>query len=288
MAENHLICFSSASHAVVQARLSQSATRFNMRVRCYTQRWLRHTEFYRTNRRILDQSRLAGYDLWKPYIILETLRSIPKHDIVAYLDCDHVLTDKLDTVLDLCNRAQPILVFGSHGHKSVLERERTKRDCFVLMGCDNALYYDTVQAAGGFFACRNDPDAVDFVKDWLNFCTDERILTDMPNVMGLPNLEGYVEHRHDQSVLSLLAKRSSLPMYRFPSEKTNYLKMPAFRVPGEYLAEPYSVEPMENSPYGTLLAGNLPFMKNSVYLRHRRICSMISGGMRRIFKCTGN
>lgn len=56
-----------------------------------------------------------------------------------------------------------------------------------------------------------------FVEEWLRYCRDERILTDIPNESGYPNLTGFVDHRHDQSVLSLLAEKYHINLYRKPS-----------------------------------------------------------------------
>lgn len=39
---------------------------------------------------------------------------------------------------------------------------------------------------------------------WLEYCTDDRILTNKPNECGQPNLPEFRAHRHDQAVLSVL------------------------------------------------------------------------------------
>jgi hypothetical protein len=46
-----------------------------------------------------------------------------------------------------------------------------------------------------------------FVQTWLEYCTDDRILTDRPNECGRPDLPEFIAHRHDQAVLSVLAWR---------------------------------------------------------------------------------
>jgi hypothetical protein len=61
---------------------------------------------------------------------------------------------------------------------------------------------------------RASPCPVDrrFVWTWLDYCADPRGLTDHPNELGPPDLPGFIEHRHDQSVLSVLywRERASL------------------------------------------------------------------------------
>jgi len=45
-----------------------------------------------------------------------------------------------------------------------------------------------------------------FVANWLTFASDPRAVTDQPNELG-ENLPGFKDHRHDQSVFSLLCKK---------------------------------------------------------------------------------
>ena len=41
----------------------------------------------------------------------------------------------------------------------------------------------------------------------MGYACDARIITDMPNVCGKQNYRGFIEHRHDQSIFSLLTKK---------------------------------------------------------------------------------
>ena len=82
---------------------------------------------------------------------------------------------------------------------------------------------------------------------------NKNILTDIPNACGLSNLPEFKDHRHDQSILSLLAKKHNVEMFRDPSQWGNPHKRPSARQKNEMLPFPYSDEPFLNSPYGTLL-----------------------------------
>ena len=44
----------------------------------------------------------------------------------------------------------------------------------------------------------------------LYYAQDKRIITDDDNEMGVDNYEGFRDHRHDQSILSLLVKKYGL------------------------------------------------------------------------------
>lgn len=55
---------------------------------------------------------------------------------------------------------------------------------------------------------------IQLVSEWLKYATDARSITDQPNELGLPNYPEFCDHRHDQAVLSLLAKKWCLTMNR--------------------------------------------------------------------------
>jgi hypothetical protein len=205
--------------------------------------------------KILGQRRGAGYWLWKPYIILKTLEQASEGDAIMYLDSDNRVRANLTPLLDLVSDERPIILFRNHGH---LNRCWTKRDCFVLMGCDSSKYHESEQIDAAHVLFRNCETSRAFVAEWLSWCEDERILTDTPNTCGLPDTAGFREHRWDQSVLSLLAVKHGLPVFRNPTQHGNHFKLPEYRIPGEFLESPYAEKPFTNSPYGTLLAGQVP------------------------------
>ena len=67
---------------------------------------------------------------------------------------------------------------------------------------------------------------MDFFAEWLRHAQDERNLTDAPNQCGLPNYPGFVEHRHDQSILSLLGRREGVAVVGDISEWGNSYRAP--------------------------------------------------------------
>jgi hypothetical protein len=66
--------------------------------------------------------------------------------------------------------------------------------------------------------------ALEFVNEWLNFSRDKRIITDLENQVCFPNYDGFIEHRWDQSIFSLLIKKYDLQPYRDPSQYGNGLR----------------------------------------------------------------
>lgn len=241
-------------------RLNNSARQFGIEhINSYDFEQIRQTPFYAQHKEILDIPTGSGCWLWKPYIILETLRPLNEGDIVVYADSGLELIAPIDPLIKICASAQPVLLFANGNLRNSMW---TKRDCFILMDCDNKKYWRGIQCDGAFALFRKTGKTMQFVEEWLQYGTDKRIITDMPNTLGKNNLPDFIEHRRDQSILSLLAARYQLPFYRMPTQYGNHYKLPAYRVPGEFnqqnqyhqkQVDHYAKEPFVNSPYGQLL-----------------------------------
>jgi len=177
----------------------------------YDRNWLINTDFYEPNKEILDQSTGAGFCLWKPYIILETLKSLEPNDILFYLDSADIFTNNLVEFLkDYFNSDYEfILTYGGFNK----QKTYTRRDCFVLMDCDNEKYHEHIQLEAGMIALKKTNHVIEILEEWLHFCKNKHILTNIENICG-DNLTGFIAHRYDQSVLTNLAVKHNLNINR--------------------------------------------------------------------------
>ena len=86
----------------------------------YSRKQLETTDFYKDNQKILDQSTGAGWWIWKPYYILETLKSIDEGDYVIYSDCGDMfspgLVSYIETTLDENDASLLLLSNNINGH----------------------------------------------------------------------------------------------------------------------------------------------------------------------------
>jgi len=173
------------------------------------------TALYRGMRRTARAPRGAGYWLWKPHYVVEVLKQIAEGDLLVYLDAGFELNAGIEPLLKLVSADPGVALFRVHGR---LNRHWTKRDCFVLMGCDTPRFLDVEQSMSGIIVIRKNAVAVRLMCEWLACVGDSRTLTDAPNTCGLPNYPGFTEHRHDQSILTNLAIRHGIPTYTDPSQ----------------------------------------------------------------------
>lgn len=178
-------------------------------------------EFHQQNADILSHKRGGGFWLWKPKIILDTLRSLAPGDLLVYSDAGR----------------SKYYQFSAYPHKlsaRVLASEDgfllgpslvqhgplmwwTKRDCLKVMNMDRpeVLVHPLIQATWSFWTPT--PAAFAFLEEWLYYCKNPRCLTDIPNLASIQNYQGFVDHRHDQSVLTLLALKRGAPFLNFSS-----------------------------------------------------------------------
>lgn len=176
-------------------------------------------EFVSRNSYTLSQARGAGFWVWKPYIILKTLLSMGNEDWLMYTDSGmHFVRNPWDWILPESNHIgeKGIATFSVCG----LNKQFTKRDTFILMGLDTPQYTDSHQRMASVFVCRRTPFSVSFVEEWLSYANDPRIITDLPNTQGLPNYPEFRDHRHDQSIMSLLCIKHNT--FLFQEDITQY------------------------------------------------------------------
>jgi len=200
----HFVTYSDYKYTNRQKELDEKAKK-NFILHSYTREWLICTEFYKSNKEILDLDRGGGYWLWKPYIILETLKKIENNDILFYLDCGDIFIPELQTFLfSYFENINNNYIFTLGGRNK--QKTYTKRDCFILMNCDNEYYYEQIQLEAGILCFRKIKENIELVEEWLRYCMNKNILTDIDNITK-QNLTGFIDHRHDQSILTNLVTK---------------------------------------------------------------------------------
>lgn len=254
------VTYATPSFFESQNRLVRSAEERGFgAIRAFNSVDLQATAFYAAHREILQRKSGGGYFLWKPYYILQVLREMREGDLLLYVDSGCTLVGDPTPLLDLCREQDGILLFHNPYDDigpvqgPAINRIWTKRDCFLLMNCDEPRYHEARQVDAAVQVYQKNARSLAFVEEFLEHSRDARIVTDWPNTCGLPDLPGFVQNRYDQSVLSLLAEREGIERFRSPTQWANHLKLPELRVEGEWLHKPYTDAVHTNSPYPTLV-----------------------------------
>jgi hypothetical protein len=161
--------------------------------------------FKNKNKDILTRKRGNGYWIWKPYFILKTLKDkLNIGDYLIYTDSAILYLDNVEKIIKfMISKNEDIWAIRT----KYLERQYSKRDAFILLDVDSSIYADTYQYMAGIQRYKKTEFSINFVEKLLNYSTDKRIITDDPNTQGLPNYKGFIDNRHDQTILSLLTKK---------------------------------------------------------------------------------
>ncbi|MEM7294413.1 MAG: hypothetical protein AAF420_13620 [Pseudomonadota bacterium] len=168
-------------------------------------------DFAATHCDVLRLSKGAGYWLWKPYFVNRVLANLAREDFLIYADAGtHFVRDVTCLIEFMELHKLDLLVMG----EGFSDAAYTKRDAFVLMDADRLEYSESPQRFASVFVLRNNDWSQQFAADYLHFAQDVRILTDVENTCGLANYTGFVAHRHDQSIFSLLSKKYAVPFVR--------------------------------------------------------------------------
>ncbi|GHV54379.1 hypothetical protein FACS1894216_14280 [Synergistales bacterium] len=159
----------------------------------------------------------AGYWCWKPQVILLSLEKLNEGDVLMYADagCDFnpVGIKRLEEYFDMAEKnVSGIICFSlcfSRG-ESCPEKNWTKGDVFDYFGARfDEKFTESGQIAATVILVRKSAETIAFIKKWLDVFWDHfDLVDDSPSVS--PNIKGFIENRHDQSIFSILAKKTNI------------------------------------------------------------------------------
>ena len=162
-----------------------------------------------------------GYWVWKPEIILNSLRQIPENSILQYSDIgchfNKMGISKLFFYQDMCDENNvlsfqyfdPAIKKLNFIYPNYLENQYTKADLMKYFNLDfNHTHMNTAQIWSGTFFIKKNSKNMEFLKQWLKVFENMLLIDDSISV--LKNHKNFIEHRHDQSVFSLLCKLNNI------------------------------------------------------------------------------
>ena len=150
-----------------------------------------------------------GYWCWKGFIIYNQLQKMDDDDILVYSDAGNVFNDNgmprfLEYIKMLDDSASGILAFQG----MYKERVYTKADLFEYLNVKSGDYImESNQYWAGCILLKKNNITLALSKQWYDISLYHYdLVTDKRS--KVPNYDGFIENRHDQSVFSLLAKKN--------------------------------------------------------------------------------
>ena len=171
-------------------------------------------DFRQAHSEILSIKRGNGLWIWKPYIILKTLEEFNEGDYVFYCDSGAFFFSSVKPLIDSMGDCD---VWVSN--ISMIEEQWTKPQVFDTLGITDEAIKTSGQVQGSFVLVRKSDYSVSFIKEWLSLCIRPELIK--PLESGDYHGE-CIEHREDQSMLSILSKMRGIKAHKDPSVMPKY------------------------------------------------------------------
>ena len=168
--------------------------------------------YFKNHKFIIDHRKGFGYWIWKPAILSYLLDHLEDDEIVLYLDAGCQLNSNEDSKLrfqqyiEIC-RARDLLVVQLPD--DLPDAAWTKRSTLDALDPDKA-FRNTGQIQSTLVFAIKSEKSQRVVEKWLTNCVDSNYsLVVDPSGDDLQN-SGFKDHRHDQSILSLIVKSEDI------------------------------------------------------------------------------
>ena len=173
--------------------------------------WNQHGKFIKNNKRGY------GYWLWKSYIVKKHLEMLDDNDILLYFDSSIIFRTNKDKFIELFNIVERDYIIGSYCRRLCLEYVWNKMDLIEKLDMNNDKFLKTRQRQAGSIMILNNEKTRELVDNWYLLSSQYHFIDDSKSKKK--NRNGFKEHRHDQSIFSLLTKKyniySDIDMFQY-------------------------------------------------------------------------
>ena len=207
----NFITFGGGNKKYIEAgqRLTNQASNLNLfnKITLYTDEDLKNDNIFWDKHSTFTNNRGYGYWLWKPYIIKKTIDQLKDGDILLYLDAgceiDTRNKDKISFYLELVKTDYLIGTYTAY-----MEKQYNKMDLILYLDMLDDKYLNTYQHQAGLILIFICDKTRSLINEWYNIGCDYHNIDDSQSINK--NLDCFKEHRHDQSIFSLLTKKYNL------------------------------------------------------------------------------
>jgi hypothetical protein len=156
---------------------------------------------------VAHNKRGYGYWVWKSFAVLKTLEKMQDGDLLLYADAGCQIKKKgkkrLEEYFEILSAQNQFDVLSFKLEH--MEKKYTKMDVFDKFNMHTPEYLDSMQYMATCFIIRKSPHSMKMVQDWVAASQDFHLIDDSASIAH--NDPAFIEHRHDQSLWSLIRKR---------------------------------------------------------------------------------
>jgi len=201
----HLITYGNEQYAFQRENFRQSAivSGFFDKITVFTPEDI-DPHFTKQFNQILKFRRGGGYWLWKPYFVQKAMDNTKEGDILIYVDAGCMVNPKGKARFDeyinqVMEDETGTLVF----QLNFKEYEFTKQEVFQYFRATEELI-NAHQHLSGIILFRKCAHSVKIIDKWMQAVYDNAWL--FTDHLWMQQRDGFIENRHDQSILSMLIK----------------------------------------------------------------------------------
>lgn len=157
-----------------------------------------------------------GLWIWKIFLINYVLDQIKYNDIMVYADAGCYFEKKYINELDELIQKLKDDTYDNIGFQiTLIEKQWTKMDTIIYLDGNFPNIINSGQLLGGIQIIKKTEETVELYRKAFKCALNTHLLDDSPSI--IPNCTDFHEHRHDQSIMSILRKKHSktliLPNY---------------------------------------------------------------------------
>jgi hypothetical protein len=195
-------------HSRVKTVCSQAISmNFFTKVVGITERYLKEdTEYWNLHGEFIEKSRRGyGNCIWKPYIIKKLMNELNDGDLLIYLDCgctvNNMGKERLMEYVDMIDKSPYGMI--SHHMLHLPEIKYSKKKLVDYISPTTEMMEDG-QFVAGIQMMRKNTHTIHLVDEWYRIACMHEMIDD---VIDTDENARFIDHRHDQSIYSLLVKK---------------------------------------------------------------------------------
>ena len=174
----------------------------------------------------MECSRGGGYWLWKPYIISETLCKIDDGDYLFYLDSKYFFLENFEELYKEKILEDHIILWKNKPNENTnLMKKYCKIDVIHKYNIHDLVFNkNAVECWAGAIFLKKTGFVEKIIKEWLSMCMIYEDISDSPSL--LQRHAEFSDHRHDQSLLSIIAYKYKIKLHEFEKKYLQNVRIP--------------------------------------------------------------
>ena len=175
----------------------------------YTERFLKnHEDFWSRHKEFITKNKRGfGYWIWKPFVIQQVMKTMQNGEVLFYCDSDFTLEKDKTFLEELKKDVKNNKIISS----STREKEKSWNKKDTINRVNVTVADEDIQIQAGTLLIYVCDETRNFIDEWYSICCEQNYhyIDDSPSIE--PNYVSFKEHRHDQSIFSLLLKKHNIP-----------------------------------------------------------------------------